>query len=566
MVLDNGQVSNLQDMNRIDNCVVGCVNEESSSNKPLRPCDILGHSACLSCTRVESLESRIQAIESELRGLRLMLLDSKTESNNTHCFLLRIPPEIISEIFELCLSIYDAEGIEFPKTASGSMSSLPLKLSAVCHQWRNIACSTPRLWSTLCIESTRPYISPSIIGLAAEWLERSGQLPLSITINIGSKRTSDSGRNVVGYMMTTSEPAVSNADDGFETLAEVVNRYSHRWQHLQLKIPACYFSRFRGNAGPQSILRTIVLRPSSAYTNAPPFELNHSLPMIQSFTVRDVPFRLTPDQWSLLSVLDLHGFQLDELFSILQQTPSLKRCKLKEIPFLAINQPAAPPDIITNHGIRELDVAASTSAHQLLSSISLPSLDHFAWTACPILPTGSIISMLNRSSCTLTSLTLSGSRASDAVFPLLRAIPSLQRLWINFHAFYSPSRLVADDPFFQLLAATAIAGKDAISVFLPQLRSLRMTMPDDSSWWNHVPEIFGSLSSNGNVSPRRPLQSLRIDGIREHIPPRFVEHDRLTLLVPFLEANFGIQYIDEDGRDLVKEFIGHHNLMKSNTA
>ncbi|KAJ7762607.1 hypothetical protein B0H16DRAFT_1263925, partial [Mycena metata] len=51
--------------------------------------------------------------------------------------VLTLPVEITTEIFVRCLPRYSA----YP---SGNVA--PMLLGRICRQWRNIACSTPRLW------------------------------------------------------------------------------------------------------------------------------------------------------------------------------------------------------------------------------------------------------------------------------------------------------------------------------------------------------------------------------------------------------------------------------------
>ncbi|KAJ7166746.1 hypothetical protein C8R46DRAFT_1271683, partial [Mycena filopes] len=51
--------------------------------------------------------------------------------------ILTIPVEITAEILGHCL----------PDTpAPPSLRIAPMMLTRICRQWRNIACSTPRLW------------------------------------------------------------------------------------------------------------------------------------------------------------------------------------------------------------------------------------------------------------------------------------------------------------------------------------------------------------------------------------------------------------------------------------
>ncbi|KAJ7075246.1 hypothetical protein B0H15DRAFT_956651 [Mycena belliarum] len=86
--------------------------------------------------------------------------------------VLTLPPEIILEIFERFLPNYPG----FPLVV-GPRS--PLLLCRICRQWRQIALSTPALWTSILIKNIN---SPDQLELLRAWLARSGDLPLSIGI------------------------------------------------------------------------------------------------------------------------------------------------------------------------------------------------------------------------------------------------------------------------------------------------------------------------------------------------------------------------------------------------
>ncbi|THU78318.1 hypothetical protein K435DRAFT_572604, partial [Dendrothele bispora CBS 962.96] len=89
----------------------------------------------------------------------------------------RFPPEMIAELFTYCL----------PSThpPTRDPSEAPLLLTLVCKQWREIALRTPYLWSALHI-----YVSDTCDegfverrkNKIKQWLERSGNLPISLSL------------------------------------------------------------------------------------------------------------------------------------------------------------------------------------------------------------------------------------------------------------------------------------------------------------------------------------------------------------------------------------------------
>lgn len=84
----------------------------------------------------------------------------------------RIPVEILSEIFVRCLS---KDGLTRP-----SSGEAPLLLMMICRRWRDVAISTPKLWSSLSIlltERCHPHLS-----LIQTFLSRSAPLPFSFLI------------------------------------------------------------------------------------------------------------------------------------------------------------------------------------------------------------------------------------------------------------------------------------------------------------------------------------------------------------------------------------------------
>jgi len=130
----------------------------------------------------------------------------------------KLPQDVLAVVFSFCLPDYT----EFYTSLSKYDLSAPLILGAVCKDWREIAWSNPRLWSTMAINIPSSNFE-SQTSVAHEWLSRSGRLPLSIRI---VRKQYDS----------TFRPA-------FIIFLAVVNGESSRWHTLHLFVPALVTSR-----------------------------------------------------------------------------------------------------------------------------------------------------------------------------------------------------------------------------------------------------------------------------------------------------------------------------------
>ncbi|KAJ7368751.1 hypothetical protein DFH08DRAFT_32633 [Mycena albidolilacea] len=86
---------------------------------------------------------------------------------------LTLPPEIISKIFLHCLPAKRESDVANPKEA-------PLLLTQVSRAWRDIAISTPELWSAFDVEIGWP--EPNLLDMGETWLKRARERPLSVKL------------------------------------------------------------------------------------------------------------------------------------------------------------------------------------------------------------------------------------------------------------------------------------------------------------------------------------------------------------------------------------------------
>ncbi|KAE9384395.1 hypothetical protein BT96DRAFT_768914, partial [Gymnopus androsaceus JB14] len=89
----------------------------------------------------------------------------------------RLPAETLSEIFVQCLPE--------ERYAVRDLTQAPLLLTTISRDWRQTAINTPALWQSLHIyipsEMSSRAVKRRALG-SALWLERSGSLPISISL------------------------------------------------------------------------------------------------------------------------------------------------------------------------------------------------------------------------------------------------------------------------------------------------------------------------------------------------------------------------------------------------
>ena len=194
----------------------------------LRVCNRCGDAVEEGCDPRDELAE----LDTLLERLKLKRYDLKRKINRLHSPIVsHLPPDVTSTIFEFCLPDFTDHRL-LPYTKEDL--SVPLSLGAICSYWRDIAWSTPSLWSSLVVRVPNEHDFHMATGIVAkEWLDRSGQLPLSIRV-----------------LSKTYNKTIS-------ALANIINQYSTRWFNLDLYIPDQYYQLFHGTDNHAPILKSI---------------------------------------------------------------------------------------------------------------------------------------------------------------------------------------------------------------------------------------------------------------------------------------------------------------------
>ncbi|KAJ7441320.1 hypothetical protein B0H11DRAFT_524602 [Mycena galericulata] len=292
-----------------------------------------------------------QRVEGEIALVRLLkerVQPDGRQSHNGPCAMSRVPAEIFSEIFCNFLA---------PRKPEPLPSEGPLLLSQICSQWREIALSTPRLWSAIVLVDPR---SEGICLLLDAWLSRARRCPLWISLE-----WTDPGLS--GVLST----AVWN----------IIEPFSHQLEELHLIGSFEYFIHFpfvrhclpslkrlhlgdesfgfTGNNGGDHILTDITV-----FLEAP---------MLESVSLSGYTGAMyIPLKWAQLKELVLSALPMDMWSQYLRRACNIEQCIL-----IGLFRFIAPPqlaDVLELRSLHSLCMAEGLEDGKLLSVLTVPAL------------------------------------------------------------------------------------------------------------------------------------------------------------------------------------------------
>ncbi|KAJ7183776.1 hypothetical protein C8R46DRAFT_1308768, partial [Mycena filopes] len=215
-----------------------------------------------SCRRIHQLVvapmDEITRVDQDIAALQVTLdrlsrrRERLTEFVEAHLALVsakrRLPEDILREIFAASLPT------ECHSLMSRTRDS-PLVFTYVCSEWRRVAFSMPRLWTTFHIMPVREnlWTTPKLTSEGVKfWLEKSGSLPLSISVAWSDH----------------SDELHSNAEEGRRVL-QTLAACSRRWEHMRFVLPSPSHFAPLGAVSPRNLplLKTVVIDAGRALRN-----------------------------------------------------------------------------------------------------------------------------------------------------------------------------------------------------------------------------------------------------------------------------------------------------------
>ncbi|KIM47387.1 hypothetical protein M413DRAFT_439067 [Hebeloma cylindrosporum] len=424
-------------------------------------CSIVGGGPCSACKEDMELEQKIQELQEKRRHLR-------TKMNANHDpFVLRLPPEIASHIF--CLSMDELDA--------------PYLFGAVCRGWRQLARSTPQLWSRLAFSLPHPMESKkmeTVPHLILDWLELSGGLPLSLQVSSHASHSHGLATN------------------GLSSIINVLNQHSGRWRDIVFSLPPAYLRHFCPTSPPKNLRNISIfgIGVTDPHSESPWFSMN-SGPGPIKFRLEYIPLKAVDIVWDRLVRLKVRDTSLDGVLQVIRDAPLLKVCSLTGIspPTADISNGIIYHPHLATLALLEMRLDVFTTIINLLELPSLKSCSFGSDVGHSAIGVDAI-SFLRRFGSGLTSLQLH----QDQELPiadfnqLLQAAPHIQHLKLAGEGLSS-----AMDDVLERLAASSLFHDAG---FFSKLQSLEFFVCSRLNAWAYISPIFRS--------PHRKLLSLDI--------------------------------------------------------
>ncbi|KAJ6535181.1 hypothetical protein B0H10DRAFT_2145086 [Mycena sp. CBHHK59/15] len=300
--------------------------------------------------------------------------------------ILTLPVEITTEIFYHCLPISPEEP---------SPHRAPMLLVNVCRDWRNIAVSSHGLWSSFRIRFKYETWEISFSHLKT-WLLRSGSHPLSL------------------HLAQNNYSRVTDFESS--DLMDEICEHSGRWSDMHLSLPWHSFVLLEKRLNrPLPSLRKLRLSGESVYeflfpTTYASLSAFATAPALREVQIESLilPFLIPSGlPWAQLTTFKGMDFSANQCIRVLEIGSSIQDCTFRlttaEVgfdPLLGLSSEA-----LQLIAVQKLSLQGGYHTHQisLLNRLTLPNLHQLAVSFGPEL-NPSLLSFLDRSHCTLTSL------------------------------------------------------------------------------------------------------------------------------------------------------------------
>lgn len=286
----------------------------------------------------------------------------------------------------------------------------PILLGNICRVLRDIAFSTPQLWSSLTLTLHFNRLQEELERLNV-WLARSRDCLVHIRLRCASDSFS-------GQDLWADNPPLS--------AVEAIARHCQRWEDVYLVLPMACLSHLNQIRGRVPVLRKLTLfrhghSPLLEHLGLP-IDAFADSPRLEDVSLFGISLSSITLPWDQL--VGFRGYDLweDEIMSILKQSPHLLRCTFRAyLGDRVLSYPALP----LQHHLHSLSISEHSGYTKYLTLPTLQKIklkaDDWCWNP------RNMISLLTRSHCSLERLQLSvGFVSEEGLLFCLSAIPTLK--------------------------------------------------------------------------------------------------------------------------------------------
>ncbi|KAF9476130.1 hypothetical protein BDN70DRAFT_191058 [Pholiota conissans] len=375
-----------------------------------------------------------------------------------HDLFVRLPVEVKALIFA---AVCHATTDKFHRDNQRHLRTTPFTLAHVCQEWRQIVLAWPDIWRHVSLEvSTKRYKTQMI--LLHEWLERSGQLPLSINLLFENE-----------YEWAGKVPKL---------LIEKLISTSHRWEQIYMVMAEAWYSELSAIQSNVPLLVTASIAPMHFDCKLPStgrkqFTLFKTAPSLRDMNLNTYYMNDVQIPWEQLTRLKIQNVDLKDCLYALARTPNLEICIIARL----LDSDRIVQDFQTRLElpIKELAVheADWRDLARLLNNLSLPSLDDLLLHQMEGRPEISDfpVVLLNLG-CHLRILKMTDFLCHDYEMTLVSAlqqIPTLEILEIQLHS----SSMVLGYDFFPRLLQLYPTSSSSTETYLGNLVDFRFSGP-----------------------------------------------------------------------------------------
>ncbi|PPQ97955.1 hypothetical protein CVT26_003105 [Gymnopilus dilepis] len=386
-------------------------------------------------------------------------------------------------------------------------SESPWILGAICREWRTIAWSDPNIWSHPYFPFYTPHRIAARVNLAIEWLQRSGDLPLTICLTCNDYWTSEIKMDIA-------------------PLIDLINQISGRWYSLDLSLPeeilACVDASCSSSILHELYITTCDSHGSVADQPRPVRDFSQHAPRRVKIFQRQGKLLIVSLNWKNVTSLNASPLSIDELLYILSMSPTLRHCQCAcDARIRGRRRPISADKHVLNPMVEFLEISFGEYGGGevcFLDDVTLPGLKQLhlvmggyeGWETLAEIAEH-LEGFLIRSNANLETFNAYGSDFSDDdVVRLLELMPTLTELRVS-----GDSSCFSAESFFAAFSRHLRHDDDedtepeAQHPILPLLRTFSCYAKLDFSSWGLIPEMLCPLSEDDS-GHRRPLERIEV--------------------------------------------------------